>query len=206
MLATLVSLAAIAATKSESVSPGSGLEPIGENVRPYPYISADSRARVYFKMLPGKEGQTTSQSGAGRAYRVGLKDDKLLWKTEGWFSWNTHLGAAGRILVRIESFFESGLPSTEDIGIAFYDKGKLVRSYSTKEILKDRPWNAQFFLARPQPFIHTDRPNGFILVENSGSADILGFELFTCDNYRSLFNVRTGELIRQNLLQDRQDD
>jgi len=80
----------------------------------------------------------TDREAFGAAYRI--DDDgnfTELWKTSGWYSFEVFLSADGKYLVRMGSFGVGKQPEKKDLGIAFYKNGKLLKAYSTADLVKD---------------------------------------------------------------------
>jgi hypothetical protein len=104
---------------------------------PYPYVVASSDGKYYFKMLPTrKERFALDTNGKGILYEVAEgKKDKELWRVSGWYSFSTYIYHDGKHLVRMGNG-NGGEPSNNHLAIAFYENGKLLKSYSTLDILK----------------------------------------------------------------------
>ena len=103
---------------------------------PFPYVETTFDGTHYFKMLPG-EPHPFDENARGEFYRVGEQKDELLWRTEGWFAFQVFLAGNGDHMVRMGPWSSGGEPATNDLAIAFYMKGQLVKSYSTKDLMPD---------------------------------------------------------------------
>ena len=96
---------------------------------PYTYVISSENGRFTFKMFA---------EGKGIIYEV--TDDecnKEIWKVEGWYAFKTFITNDGQYLVRIGNWQKGVKPSNDDLAIAFYNKNKLIKSYSTRELIKD---------------------------------------------------------------------
>ncbi len=104
----------------------------------YVYVKSSSGGKYYFKMIPEADYDRTK--GRGLLYAVTKKgSDKVLWKVNGWYAFQTYISYDGRYLIRIGNWPRGRVPSHKHLGIAFYDKGKLIKKYSTKDIVKNFP-------------------------------------------------------------------
>lgn len=111
-------------------------------IEPYPYVSASVNGKYYFKMVPpvldksGREWKEVTP-GSGTLFEVSaVGQDKPLWSTSGWYALDTFVSYDGRYLVRMGGWVV-GEPSRKHLAIAFYENGKLIKSYSTIEVLKN---------------------------------------------------------------------
>lgn len=103
---------------------------------PIPYVKASPNGQFYFRMMPGKQ-EWDNRHAYGEMYEVSEGGDKLLWKTKGWYSFSVFVSDNGRHLVRMGLWSSGDRPSQEDLAVAFYTDGKLVKSYSTKDLVSD---------------------------------------------------------------------
>jgi len=89
----------------------------------------------YFKMRPDPDVPTSEESGRGEFYKV-MADgpDQLMWKTQGWYAYTVYITCDCNTLIRLGTIFPRHSPN--ELAIAFYWRGKLVRSYSLKELVK----------------------------------------------------------------------
>lgn len=156
-----------------------------EEVSPRAYVATAGEGVFYFKMVPKLIYPIDPQTvqGAGHAYRV-LEggQDELLWSTSGWYAYRVCLSDDGRYLVRLGNWPRGRAPSAEHLAIAFYDQGKLLKSYSTKDLILDpdkiQPSVSHYQFVRGTP--HFVGPYGY------------AFQLITADGVEYRFDVRTG--------------
>ena len=87
-----------------------------------------------------QHGTTWDQeNGLGIAYRVRQDGtDEELWRTEGWYSFEVYLSFDGNYLVAMGPWSEGREPKKEDLAVAFYAKGKLLKQYSTTDLVRDK--------------------------------------------------------------------
>lgn len=105
---------------------------------PQAYIAAGDGGRYYFKMALCEQSRWDFSCATGAVYEVSESGpDRLAWSTSGWFAYTTYLSYDGQYLVRIGNWPAGYEPSFNDLAIAFYNRGKLLKQYSTKELIKD---------------------------------------------------------------------
>jgi len=94
------------------------------------YVRASQYGRNYAKSIPkghyGSEGKTS-------IYKVNKNDDELLYEFD-WYSSNIFLLDYGISVVRMGSWARGREPNNDELAIAFYSNGKLLKKYSTKDI------------------------------------------------------------------------
>lgn len=110
-----------------------------------PFLRSSRDGQYYFKMLPA--GKQLGAKARGEMYRLNSDGTSTrIWTTEGWYSQRIFVvqwGAASKldvlspILIRIENRHEFDKPSSDHLAVSFYRKGKMFKSYSTKELIKD---------------------------------------------------------------------
>ena len=96
---------------------------------PYTYMISSENGKFIFKMFA---------EGKGIMYEVtDTEHNKEIWKVEGWYAFKTFITNDGQYLIRIGNWPRGDKPSEDDLAIAFYEKDKLIKSYSTRELIKD---------------------------------------------------------------------
>jgi hypothetical protein len=116
-----------------------------------------------------------------------------MWRTSGWYSYQTYISRDGKYLVRLGNWPRGEGPSEKHLGIAFYKKGKLLKSYSTRELIKNvslvpRSASHYRFLKEVEGF---DPPTS------------LQFVIKTVDNVRYVFDVQNGEITSRKQIEDK---
>ncbi len=115
-------------------------------IMPRPYIVTQSGLfeSYYFKMIPqvfhfeGDEIVIDSEAW-GKAYRLNIDGTETeLWSVSGWYSNKVYLtGENAKNLVRLGNWARGQKPKKEDLAVAFYEQGNLLRSYSTADLIKN---------------------------------------------------------------------
>lgn len=145
-----------------------------------PFVISSGYSPYFVKMLP---------SAFGRGYAVAFKllDDESseeLWRVEG-YSPEAYLSKDGQYFIRIGPWAKGREPSKEDVAVQFFRNGGLLKSYSTKDLVKDvskvRPTSGHYFWRAKDV-------NYSFLAFND-------FNLKTVDGISYIFDVRTGEII-----------
>lgn len=160
---------------------------------PVPWVKTTKRGDFLFKMVPSKwreEGEkyVLERDSFGVAYEV-AEDGEFheLWRTEGWYAYASegHLSEDGRYLVRIGPWASDQEEHT-DLAIAFYDRGKLLKEYQVRELVKD-PAVFENSVSHYNwlPEVQSN-PNGF-----AGET----FDLVVIDKTAYSFDYKTGEII-----------
>lgn len=155
---------------------------------PVPYVTASPNGHFYFKMIP--EDFLDREKGHGICYQVlADEEDQIYWRTNDWYSSRVYLTHDGQYLVRFGNWPRGHELSENHVGIAFYHRGKLIKSYSTKDLVKD-----------PQS-LRTSKSHYYW---HKGSPDIdiyrYQFKLTTIDNIEYLFSIKTGAIILETPL------
>jgi hypothetical protein len=158
--------------------------------RPFIVSPAWPWAQYYFKMSPDPKSPYGRKNGYGYAYKIQLgEQDKLLWKTEGWFADFVFLSYNGKDLVRIGNTPVEPYPSADQLAVAFYHEGVLVKSYSTADLIKSSPkgWSSEDY-----PFLLY---NTLKLVDLGGQPVTEGFEMTTVEGTKYRFRLADGSII-----------
>lgn len=109
---------------------------------PEPLVFANEwGGNVYFAMVPAKYGKDgkIKKEAFGVAYRLDAEGKSMqLYRTEGWYSWQVFISIEGRHLVRMGPWSDGHEPEEKDLAVAFYQDGKLLKQYSTADLVKDK--------------------------------------------------------------------
>lgn len=104
---------------------------------PTPRITASEDGRFAFILTPGEEDWRGDKS-RGIAYELTSTGElREIWRTEGWYSFQTFLALDGHHLVRMGPWNEGDSPKPDDLAVAFYRDGKLLKSHSTASLVRD---------------------------------------------------------------------
>lgn len=164
-----------------------------EEALPYAYVQNSYWGKYYFKMLPGDKSFDYDNKGSGALYKVNAEGpDKLLWTTNRWYAFQVYISSDGMYLVRLGNWPRGHEPSKSHLAIAFYKKGKLIKSYSTLDLIKD------LSVIRPtvSHYSYYKKVNGFV-----GEISYR-FSLVTVDDIEYIFDVSNGEIVSQKNIEN----
>ncbi len=152
------------------------------------YITASERGQFYFKMVP--DPSYDREKGAGICFEViAGETDKILWKTAGWYSLQVYLSEDGEYLARMGHWPRGQDVSPEDLAVAFYKKGELLKSYSTMDLIKDSSsverTLSHYSWIKGEP-VYKSSENQLIIV--------------TTENIEYTFDMTSGEILNQRKL------
>jgi hypothetical protein len=159
---------------------------------PFPWVISSKDGEIVFKMVPAKwrvdeHGKViVERDSFGAAY--GLDADGNFverWRTEGWYTFQAFLSEDGQYLVRMGPWASDRKDFT-DLAIAFYDRGKLVKEYQVRDLVKDTSkleMSVSHYMWSPEK---QSEPNGI-----RGGL----FHLVCIDKTAYDFNISTGEII-----------
>lgn len=108
----------------------------------FPHVVAGPYGRCYAKSVPKHiydPGGEPRQQGRTEVYQVGGPKDVLVQQL-GWFSQTLFVRCRSRsetVVVRVGPWHRGRNPRADDLAIAFYRGGKLIRRYSTLDIAGD---------------------------------------------------------------------
>ena len=145
-----------------------------QEIAPYTYTIYSSNQEYCFKM---------ESDSSGVAYQIKNTRCKYeIWKTHGWYSFQTFITNDGSYLIRLGNWPRGDSPSVKDLAIAFYEKGKLIKSYSTRDLIKN---DSLVVVSISHYRFMKDEQNltGYY------------FYLTTIDEILYKFDVRTGEIL-----------
>lgn len=145
----------------------------------------------YAKCIPAAFSGT---NGVTKIYRVG-EDEDILEHTYDWYTTLIYLsGASGKTsVVRFGGWNKGHSANTNDLALAFYYDGRLLKSYSTLDIA-GQPDNVSTSVSH---YVWYGNVRGYgYLTSPSSKYLIYGFTLKTKDGRTLCFDVKTGELVR----------
>lgn len=172
---------------------------------PIPLVTASASGSLFFKMVPPKghvenDKYVLDRQPFGVAYRVD-EDGRLieLWRTQGWYTFQAFLSNDGHFLVRMGPWSEGKEASVEDLAIAFYQDGKLLKDYSTADLLKDKSavrrtvshyrWRAPEFI-NISPGDNVQVPDTELKLDDDGI-----IKLRTSEGTLIQFDSKTGDIL-----------
>jgi len=145
----------------------------------------------YAKCIPR---ETSGTNGVTKIYRV-TNDKDVLEHTYNWYSPQVYLSGASEktSVVRFGPWSSGHRANTNDLALAFYYDGRLLKSYSTLDIA-GKTNNVSNSVSH---YTWCQRVSGYgYIVSASTNFLIYGFALKTNDGRTLCFNVTTGELVR----------
>ena len=104
------------------------------------YVTASASGTFFFKSVPAvfeiKENRPVQTKEAfGVAYSVGADGAfHETWRTSGWHTSSGYLSYDGRYFVQMGF----GASKTDELAIAFYDQGKLLKEYVIGDLVSDQ--------------------------------------------------------------------
>jgi hypothetical protein len=121
-----------------------------------------------------------------------------LWRMDGWHAYSLFVSDDCRYLVIVRHGGPGHAPAPDDLALAFFDRGKLLKRYRVVELLKDpsrvrRTVSSYGYVAYPRDPFQPDS-------EHYDAGAELGFEydhsfaVKTVDGLRYRFDARTGEI------------
>jgi hypothetical protein len=176
--------------------------PMGE----FPYVATSPSGMCYFEMIPPRVSNGVRKEASGVAYRLSRDgSSKELWQTDGWYSLKVFLSEDGSYLVRMGPWNLGQEPSKNDLAVAFYKDGNLLKQYSTTDLVKDKTkvvrsashyaWLASDIQREKQIFsgkkIHDEESEPSLFLDNT-------LHLKTCDDIVYIFDVKTGDIKSSN--------
>ncbi|MEK7433191.1 MAG: hypothetical protein AABZ74_08675 [Cyanobacteriota bacterium] len=152
---------------------------------PHIYITKfEFRDNYYFKMIPGKDFKDL---GRGICYKITKNDtDEILWRTNGWYSYEVHLSQDGKYLVRMGDWPSGEFNlNSKDIAVAFYKEGNLLKMYYTSDLIKN-PSSVHHSISHYQWRDYNEK--NFNMKNNK-------FYLSTIEGITYIFDITTGNIL-----------
>lgn len=173
------------------------LQAYGDSPSPrVPKIFISSSGSFYFKLIPeSRHGGL----GKGSVYRVEATQDKLLYQTNGWYSFNVLLSSDGTKIAHLGPWASLSSPPKETLAIAFYDRGILMTQFMVSDLLTD--------LSCVRPSVsHYIWGSGFKLetvwdVERGGNTEQI--QIDTYDGQTITFNMSNGKILKRYRMSNR---
>lgn len=109
---------------------------------PYAWLSVSANRENCFRMIPEKhhfdgDKKVIDRPPFGVASRLQESGElQEMWRVEGWYAFSGHLSNEGRYFVRMGPWASDQVGHT-DLALAFYDRGKLLKEYRVKDLIKD---------------------------------------------------------------------
>jgi hypothetical protein len=155
----------------------------------------------YAKCIPtGMRGT----DGVTKIYRV-EKDKDVLEHAYDWYAIHVYISGASEktSVVRFGPWSQGHQASSNDLALAFYYDGRLLKSYSTLDIV-GRPDNVSSSISH---YGWCQRIGGYDWIVSASSPTLIwGFTLKTQDGRTLCFSVKTGELVRDGKPESREQN
>ena len=152
---------------------------------PKPHVSTSENGTYFFTMIPADDNDKNSKA-FGKAYRLNPDGSmSLLWQVEGWYAYQVILSNDGKYLLRMGDWPLGCAISSLDLAIAFYKEGKLLKSYSTEDIIQK---NSSIKCT----------VSHYTWVKDYTMGYHHEFNLETIENMKLTFDIRTGNVIKIN--------
>ena len=148
------------------------------------------RGDHYAKCIPGNDRGTT---GRTLIYKVGRERDQLE-DTYDWYCGSVYPVSThdGTYVIRFAGGFRGSEPRDEDLAVAFYARGKMIRSYSARD-LANGPGSVTTSVSHYQ-WCRQVVGVGWLTSEKAKVLKF-GFTVETVDRRQLCFDLKTGELL-----------
>ena len=161
-------------------------------IEPYEEKTFSKNGLYVFWMVPDRtEDESHSQQSDekyqafGEVYKVNRdKTFTQKWTIKGWYAYQVYLSNDGKYLVRMGDWALGCGVSKSDLAIAFYKEGKLLKSYSTYDLVK----NNNSIECTMSHYMWLEEVN--MEYENNI------FTLKTLEGITYHFDVETGEIVK----------
>jgi hypothetical protein len=103
---------------------------------PTPMVFASPSGWAYFKLVPSRDFD--EKKSQGYLYRVADGEDVLIYRSDGWFSFNVLVSNDGTYIARRGPWPQSNSPPETTPAVVFYVDGKKVRTYYVSDLVYDK--------------------------------------------------------------------
>ena len=165
----------------------------------YSHVTTSPDGRCYFLMIAPQTGKEAN----GVAYQVARDgSNEELWRTDGWYSSMVFLSEEGSYLVRLNPSVLGHKPSPNDLAVAFYKNGSLLKKYSTADLVKDGKKVVATVSYYRWMAADVEKENQLVNGGKAPGSDLepkllwweKTFRLKTCDNISYVFDITTGDI------------
>lgn len=164
-----------------------------KSVAPYVKLTASDNGKFYFVIYPSKwEWQSGEYKAISAPYGIAFRvlpdgSGEKIWETNGWYAFQVYLSHDGKYLARVNSNPSGSAPTDDDRVVAFYADGKLLREYSSKELVKntekvERSVSHYYWASNNRDLPKIDY--GYV------------FKIETIENRLYSFDMKTGEMLK----------
>lgn len=161
---------------------------------PYAYNVFSPNGKYSFRMMPNPRGRCDRTGGYGYlTERIPDRPNRLVWRTSGWYAFDTYISCDGSYLVRLNEVLsdpiftdlnDKALLEEAFMAIGFYRDGVKVKGYDVYSLGIKTGMSVQTIVWRDRgTSAGFDPPCG------------LKFQLVAADGTRLRFDVASGEII-----------
>jgi hypothetical protein len=150
---------------------------------PTPKVFASPSNSFYFKLIPSPDFDEGKSQGF--LYRVTDGEDELLYRSDGWFSFDVLISVDGSYLARRGPWPRYDSPPETTPAVVFYVDGALVRTYYVSDLVNKK--------SALQRSISHYSWGGVLRWADDEGADIL--QVRTVEDKMIKFNIRTAEIV-----------
>ncbi|MCX5704046.1 MAG: hypothetical protein NT066_06125 [Candidatus Omnitrophica bacterium] len=159
---------------------------------PYHYKNVTGDGRYVFVMIVDDLPFDRPSSSTGKRYPVsGLyhNDGSIspIWKID-WYAFEVYVSTDGRHIARIgdwPNLKDKGEPNLEDLALAFYGDGKLIKQYLISDLVRNSD-------RLPRSLSHFYWKKNIVFDDAHDRLNIVTF-----DEQKYIFDVKSGEIIRE---------
>jgi hypothetical protein len=150
---------------------------------PTPMVFASPSGWSYFKLVPSPDFD--EKKSQGFLYRVADGEDELVYRSDGWFSFNVLVSNDGSYIARRGPWPRSNSPPDKTPAVVFYADGTEVRTYYVSDLVKKKS-------SLQRSISHYNWGNTLRWAYEEG-AGIL--QVRTVEEKVIKFNIRTAEIV-----------
>ncbi|NQV85903.1 MAG: hypothetical protein HQ492_02380 [Woeseiaceae bacterium] len=150
---------------------------------PMPKVFAARTNAFYFKLIPAADFD--EEKSEGFLYRVTDTVDELVYRSDGWYSFDVFVSYDGSYLARSGPWPRHDSPPETMPAVVFYADGKPVKTYYVSDLVKDE-------LKLQHSISHYSWGNSLRWAEDY-SPDIL--EVRTVEDRTIKFDIRSADIV-----------
>ena len=150
---------------------------------PTPKVFASPLNSFYLKLVPSPDFDEGKSQGF--LYRVTDGEDELLYRSDGWFSFDVLISTDGSYIARRGPWPRYDSPSETTPAVVFYVHGARVKTYYVSDLVDDD--------SDLQHSISHYRWGGTLRWADDGEPDIL--QIRTVEDKIVRFNIRSAEIV-----------
>ncbi len=149
---------------------------------PEPLLFVSPTNQYYFKLEPADNFRKSDARGA--LYKVQVGKDEVLYRSDGWYSFNVVVSSDGRFIARRGPWPRYDSVPEETPAVIFYDGGEISRIYYVADLIQDQ--------SKLQKSVSHYSWGSSLRWSEPWSKDIV--EIKTIEDQTIRFNIVTGEI------------